>query len=267
MNALDNVATTATISNSCMGVSIRGSKNRFPTFTFGKHEPHVHIAIWRHIINMLSEDESDALRFMCKLFARATRHRAPVWVLVGESGLTTMLSAIISYTKFRRSTLGRTGRRFEIRLPVGRHRLGWIPVASERCYIGNGMYRGLELEDIDDDNPLSADERANRDALNRAFGDDVWVWNLRIVTPDITAVYSDDELYSVVVHDSVAKINDCAFSGCVSLSRVKFPTGLNKIGYAAFSSCNELTTVVFSSYAGHIKLGCSCFSNCCKLKF
>lgn len=50
-----------------------------------------------------------------------------------------------------------------------------------------------------------------------------------------------DKLTSVVLPDTIEKIGNTAFSGCVNLKRVKLPYYLRTLGNAVFSMCSSLT--------------------------
>jgi hypothetical protein len=59
------------------------------------------------------------------------------------------------------------------------------------------------------------------------------------------AFYTNTDLTSVTIPDSVATIGSFAFAGCVSLSNVTIPDNVTSIAHRAFWSCTALTSVYF----------------------
>lgn len=59
--------------------------------------------------------------------------------------------------------------------------------------------------------------------------------------------FSETELSSVILSKSLFEIPDSAFSQCKNLLRVNIPEGVKKIGYAAFSGCDNLCEVILPS--------------------
>ena len=63
-----------------------------------------------------------------------------------------------------------------------------------------------------------------------------------------------DKLTSVVLPDTIAKIDNTAFSGCVNLKRVKMPYFLRTLGNAVFSMCSSLTQIELPPFIEEIGL-------------
>lgn len=65
---------------------------------------------------------------------------------------------------------------------------------------------------------------------------------------------------SIVLPDTVTKINDRAFAGCVNLESIHMPDQLTSIGEYAFSDCAKLTSIELpdgiTSIGGHAFEGC-----------
>ncbi|MCR5250208.1 MAG: leucine-rich repeat protein [Lachnospiraceae bacterium] len=93
-----------------------------------------------------------------------------------------------------------------------------------------------------------------------------------------------DHLKSVVIRESISKIEAAAFSGCSSLGKVTIPESVTSIGDSAFSSCSSLRSITFpkgltsigsrafygcsslSGIAVPVSIGDSVFSGCISLK-
>lgn len=72
------------------------------------------------------------------------------------------------------------------------------------------------------------------------------------------------EITSVVMPETVAELEGCAFWGCKQLKSVQLPSSLEKIGEDAFYSCESLTSIVI--HEGVTEIGGDVFSFCRKLK-
>ena len=57
------------------------------------------------------------------------------------------------------------------------------------------------------------------------------------------AAFQNAEITSVTIPDSVTKIYNKAFSGCVNLATVKMGEGVSEIGMYAFQACTSLITI------------------------
>ncbi len=69
---------------------------------------------------------------------------------------------------------------------------------------------------------------------------------------------------SSIIPNSVTKISDSAFSGCVGLTRINIPDSVESIGKYAFSGCSGLTNITIPNSVTSI--GESAFNGCSKLK-
>lgn len=67
----------------------------------------------------------------------------------------------------------------------------------------------------------------------------------------------------VTVPDSVTKIGECAFSGCVNLTEAKLPSGITEIPIQTFADCKSLQSVDIPS--GVTTIGSCAFKNCASL--
>ncbi len=75
---------------------------------------------------------------------------------------------------------------------------------------------------------------------------------------------SCESLESVILADSVTKINSSAFEDCINLESVSFSKNLSKIGEAAFKNCSKLTEVSLHESA-KAEIEISAFSDCTSL--
>ena len=64
--------------------------------------------------------------------------------------------------------------------------------------------------------------------------------------------FSDCNLYSVTIPNSVINIGEAAFSGCTHLSSVTIPNSVTSIGSFAFSGCSSLTSVTIGNSVSSI---------------
>ena len=70
-------------------------------------------------------------------------------------------------------------------------------------------------------------------------------------------------LSSITIPNSITRIEQSAFYGCKGLTSISIPSSVSRIRNAAFSGCSNLTSVTF--YEGVTDLGSSVFSNCTSL--
>ena len=97
--------------------------------------------------------------------------------------------------------------------------------------------------------------------------------NTDIVIPDkidgktVTAInapaFTQDEITSIVLPDSVKTIGEDAFSSCEALVSVTLPAGLTSIGKEAFYNCKSLQEIHFPY--GLTEIGENAFLNCVSL--
>lgn len=82
--------------------------------------------------------------------------------------------------------------------------------------------------------------------------------------------YAFDEckIIELVLPESIKRIGNNAFSGCIDLKEIVIPANLEYIGDGAFSNCNKLVNVEFSDIDNSklIEIGKSSFANCGMLR-
>jgi len=79
-----------------------------------------------------------------------------------------------------------------------------------------------------------------------------------------TEYVENETLESIVIPDSVIRIGDNAFNGCVKLEKIELPEKLEYIGYYAFCHCPMLTSIELPSGVSYIGMGA--FKCCTGLK-
>ncbi len=72
------------------------------------------------------------------------------------------------------------------------------------------------------------------------------------------------KVHTVQLPESVTRIDELAFAGCLSLKSITLPSKLKKIGEYAFDGCESLEDVVIPTTV--ISIGNGAFSGCYKLK-
>ena len=75
------------------------------------------------------------------------------------------------------------------------------------------------------------------------------------------SAFSGSDIESVVIAETVREIGDLAFAWCESLSEVKIPFGVEKIGECAFYHCGDLEAVYLPESICHIGLGAFAWCN------
>ena len=70
----------------------------------------------------------------------------------------------------------------------------------------------------------------------------------------------EGSLHSVSLPKSLKKIYDCAFAGCVKLSKIVLPDNLEAIGELAFNDCKQLKFITLPDSV--TKIGTKTFANC-----
>ena len=68
-----------------------------------------------------------------------------------------------------------------------------------------------------------------------------------VTSIDWYAFYGCTSLKSVVIGDSVTSIGDYAFSNCTSLTSIEIPDSVTSIGSSAFSNCTSLTSITIDT--------------------
>ena len=81
-------------------------------------------------------------------------------------------------------------------------------------------------------------------------------------------IETDDNLLiagckNTIIPATVTEIEDCAFSGCSTLSAIEIPVGVTKVGEYAFRGCSALRRVVIPE--GVTSIGASAFFDCTAL--
>jgi hypothetical protein len=65
---------------------------------------------------------------------------------------------------------------------------------------------------------------------------------------------NNEELTELVIPDNVKRINDYAFDGLKSLTKVSIGTGVTSIGKSAFSRCSSLASVHITDLSAWCKI-------------
>ena len=78
------------------------------------------------------------------------------------------------------------------------------------------------------------------------------------------AFFSNDEITSVVIPDSVTIIGKYAFYGCSRLTAVTLGNGIDRIEFGAFYNCTSLTSIIIPDSVTSI--GSHAFYTCSSLK-
>lgn len=68
-----------------------------------------------------------------------------------------------------------------------------------------------------------------------------------IIKINASAFVNCDQLTSIELGDSLEEIGGCAFEGCKSLTKITIPASVSSIGYRAFVSCDALSTIKVNS--------------------
>lgn len=62
-----------------------------------------------------------------------------------------------------------------------------------------------------------------------------------------------NDIYSVILQDTIMEIGENAFDGCYNLRRIEMPAGLQKIGRYAFKDCGNLPSIYISNKVNKIE--------------
>ena len=71
--------------------------------------------------------------------------------------------------------------------------------------------------------------------------------------------FDSDSIKTVTIPNSIKKIEDTAFEGCVSLTSIVIPDSVESIGKNAFRNCNMLSAITIGKSVNWI--GASAFEN------
>ena len=86
---------------------------------------------------------------------------------------------------------------------------------------------------------------------------------LPVVAIGSGAFWDNKQTTSVVIPNTVTKIDHYAFNGCTSLQSIVIPNSVTEIGTFAFTNCTSLETVILSNNLDFIQWGT--FENCTNL--
>lgn len=79
----------------------------------------------------------------------------------------------------------------------------------------------------------------------------------------VNAFYGCKKLTSVIIPDTITKIEDCTFRHCTRLTWVRIGNSVRTIGYLAFDGCKKLKTINIPDSVSLV--GECAFSDCCEL--
>lgn len=79
-----------------------------------------------------------------------------------------------------------------------------------------------------------------------------------------SSAFRGRELRELHLPDSLEKISECAFYGCVRLTELVLPRNTDSLGAGSFIGCEALRSIVFPEYLRRI--GCAAFEGCRSLK-
>ena len=80
-----------------------------------------------------------------------------------------------------------------------------------------------------------------------------------------SSAFSDFDLTSITIPNSVTSIGDNAFNGCASLTSITIPNSVTSIGIYAFENCYALETVTFEANSSLVTIGEDAFVYCSSL--
>lgn len=91
-----------------------------------------------------------------------------------------------------------------------------------------------------------------------------------IIIPDGVRTINEDAFYefsltSITFPSSLETICQAAFTSCYGLTSITIPHNVRNIGAEAFNDCNNLETVIFESNSSLESIGWSAFDNCVAL--
>lgn len=84
-----------------------------------------------------------------------------------------------------------------------------------------------------------------------------------LVTTLGAGLFENSSVETVIIPESVSRIEDNCFKGCKKLKTVVMPEGLEYVGEHAFDGCESLSSIDLSPGVTHI--GSGCFANCTSL--
>ena len=155
-----------------------------------EHEHHTLIQIWRRVATFLPQETRDALRFECKILARAVADWVPFWVKVAPPGprfgakYMTVHDALDAFVRFRQK---HPWQRFEIR--VGEH--GAQCACGSDDVLGNGSYKSFRSLRVDEGFAF----RSWKGWVDKTIS----LSGLRIATPEVLAEYESHRLSKITL--------------------------------------------------------------------
>lgn len=126
--------------------------------------------------------------------------------------------------------------------------------------------------DTNGDGELSEDEAAKVTGLGEVFYENKSIISFielqyftGLTNISEYAFHGCEKLESIVIPNSVARIDSHAFAHCISLASVVIPNSVTELGEAAFEGCNGLTSIGISnsitSINNYVFKDCSCLTS------
>ena len=138
---------------------------------------------------------------------------------------------------------------------------------SDEWSFANKLGEPVDLSDraifysTNDGNALSKTMKA--DCHKFCDGKGVLLFSVPPTEIESSAFADCTTLTSIIIPDSVKKIDFFAFSNCTSLTSITIPNSVKKIEFCAFSNCTSLTSITIPRRVTEI--GEEAFSNCTNL--
>ncbi len=129
----------------------------------------------------------------------------------------------------------------------------------------NGTFQGAKQEAAADVSSSSSDFVIEKGVLKRYKGK---AEHIDMLPYGVTSIgeyaFKLCSIKSIIIPDSVTRIDKFAFAGCHNLTRVKIPNSVKCIDSCAFMACTSLVTIVIPS--GVTSMGRDIFDSCKRLK-